>query len=849
MEPLPSDPAAHLAATLAWLHPRGDEVFEIRLINPGSAVSPHWQGRAYGGAGGKAIVAGWFRDQAKAAAVLGEVRAEGVYVTLNPCQEALLARVHERLQANAKPTTGDADIAARRNLLLDFDPIRPTGISATDQEHETAILFARQVTADLAAAGWPAPLVADSGNGAHLVYAVELPNTPEAAALVKGCLGALAQRYAPGLAAAGLDLDQTVFNAARISKVYGTRTGKGDNLPERPHRYAKILELPERRSLVALEQLQALAVESVPAASGAKPEKSPPVAEEKGRFDLGGYLAHYGVEVVQVKAHGSSTLHCLGRCVFNPKHTANEAAVGQTADGKMFYQCFHNSCRDQGWAEARQVISGADKLGQFVAGGARPKARRHLRAVDAGASEGAQEPPPPAPATEGFSWSNLGNARRLVALYGRDLRYNYLNKEWYYWDGQVWRVDNAGLAVLWAKATVESIYEEAQGLEWGSEHRGKMVKFALRSESAGEIAGMLRLAQSEPGIPVLPEDFDSDPWLFNTVNGTIDLRTGGLRQHRREDLITCQSPVAYDPEAKCLEFERFLYQIMGDNIDLYTFLWASLGYALTGDCREQCFWIFWGSGANGKGTLLNVISSLFGNYWQNIAAETLLAKDNPGNQIRSDVAMLDGPRLVTAAEIDKGRRLSESLIKSLSGQDPITARFLYGKDFTFIPQFKLFIQSNNKPIIRDLTEGMWRRVKLVEFPMDFRANPDRELPARLAAERPGILAGLVKACLTWQSYGDLAEPDEVREAVQYYRDQMDPLKEFMEARCVVAPGATATAAELYRVYGAWAEEELQKRERLTKRMFGLALGEKGFRNGKGAAGVRLWRGIGLRETE
>jgi putative DNA primase/helicase len=871
---LPADPAAHLGATLRWLHPGGDEVFELRLINPAAAASPHWQGRVYGGAGGKAIVAGWFRDQARAVAAVREIKAEGIYITLNPCQEALLARVHERLQAGAKPTTADKDIAARRNLLVDFDPVRPTGISSTDNEHEVAILFAQQVAAELAADGWPAPLVGDSGNGAHLIYAIELDNTPEAMELVKAVLGGLAQRFAEKLAACGLELDRTVFNAARISKLYGTRTGKGDNLPERPHRYAKIVALPAERVAVSLKLLQDLAALFTPQASGGSGGSKRHSKEEKqeGRFDLAAYLDHYGVEVVSVKPHGSSTLHVLAQCVFDPAHSRKEAAIGQTAEGKIFYQCFHNSCKGQTWAEARQLISHSDKLGQFVVGGTPAAGKRggKLRVVDGGkAPPGVPTAPPgtppAAPVTEGFSRSDLGNARRMVALYGQDLRFSHLNKEWYCWTGKHWAVDNCGEVVRRAKAAVESLYDEAQGHEWGSETRKKLVNFALKSESAGRITGMLNLAQSEPGIPVLPEEFDADPWLFNAANGTIDLRTGALQEHRREDLLTCLSPVAYDPEATCDTFERFLFEIMGyahdqesakQADDLSYFLKLSFGYALTGDCREECFWMFWGAGANGKGTLMHCMSYIFGTYWLNVSTETLLAKDSPGQQIRSDVARLAGPRMITAAEIDKGRRLSESLVKALTGQDSVTARFLYGKEFDFVPRFKLFIETNNKPIIKDQTNATWRRLKLVEFPMDFRKDPDRELGAKLRAESPGILSWLVRGCLAWQKGGTLCEPDSVKQAVQYYRDQMNPLKDFLNARCILAADLITSAADLYGAYCDWAEGNLQKKERLTKRAFGLTLGEQGFKNRgddgrelKGTAGVRLWRGLGLRTIE
>jgi putative DNA primase/helicase len=602
--------------------------------------------------------------------------------------------------------------------------------------------------------------------------------------------------------------------------------------------------------------LQELAAAFRPEVGGAAGNISHSAPKNEGRVDLAAYLEHYGVNVLKVKDLAGSRLHCLAECLFDPAHNANEAAVGQAADGKLFYQCFHKSCKGRTWAEARETISKGDSLARFVVGSAAPAAaagkRPGLRVVGGGMppeTSQSSEPPPPEPVTEGFSWSNLGNARRLVALHGADLHYNHLHKKWYVWTGQTWAEDQRGEVVSRAKATVESIYGEAKAQPWESEARGKLFKFALKSESAGEFAGMLKLAQSEPGIPVLPRDFDANPWLFNVANGTLDLLTGELREHRREDLLTCISPVAYDPAAECPQFEKFLFQIMGDNQNLVDFLWLSLGYALTGDCREQCFWIFWGSGANGKGTLVNVIKYILGNYWTNISTETILAKDNTGNQIRSDLAQLDGPRLVTASEIDKGRRLSESLVKSLSGQDSITARRLYGDEFTFTPQFKLFIQSNNKPIIRDLTEGMWRRLKLVPFPMDFKQNPDRELPARLAAESQGILAWLVRGCRNWLQYGNLAEPQEIRDAVQDYRDQMDPLKEFLEAKCLLSAELTATAAELYAAYKSWAEDNLKAKEQLSKRHFGLTLAEKGFRNGKGTAGVRLWRGLGLKTLE
>ncbi len=236
---LPTDPAQHIAATLNFLHP-GDEVFEVCLISPVADKSPLWSGRAFGA---KKIVAGWFRDKEKAAALVSQIKAEGIYLTLNPCQEALLARAHERLKANVARSQ-DKEMAALRNLLIDIDPKRPHGISSTDEEHEIAMLFALKLKAKLLAAGWPAPLVGDSGNGAHLVFPLDLANTLENIEMLKKVLGALAQSHAEELASLGLDLDTKNFNPARLTKLYGTQTHKGDHTPERPHRWARIVELP-----------------------------------------------------------------------------------------------------------------------------------------------------------------------------------------------------------------------------------------------------------------------------------------------------------------------------------------------------------------------------------------------------------------------------------------------------------------------------------------------------------------------------------------------------------------------------------------------------------------------------
>ncbi len=363
-----SMPITQLMDTLKFLHPDG-AVFELCAINLKAPTSKLWTGRAYGK---KPLAGGWFKDPAAAAKLAVQIEAEGVYITLNPCQDAMLARADHRLKANVD-RTADQHITGIKNLLIDIDPQRPTGVSSTDAEHAAALEMAHVIRADLAKAGWPEPLVGDSGNGGHLIYPLDLPNDPKSVALLKAVLEALAQRYADELKRLNLEIDLVVFNPARLTKLYGTMVRKGDNTQDRPHRMAQIISLPEIRRPVPVELLKKLSATAgagaAVVAAPASPQAQEPRANEGGRLDVGAYLKHYGVDMVKVKPHGDGVLYCLEKCLFNPDHNPNEAAIKQAADGKLSYQCFHDSCKGRTWAEARVAISGSDKLNEFIVGG------------------------------------------------------------------------------------------------------------------------------------------------------------------------------------------------------------------------------------------------------------------------------------------------------------------------------------------------------------------------------------------------------------------------------------------------------------------------------------------------
>ena len=439
-----------------------------------------------------------------------------------------------------------------------------------------------------------------------------------------------------------------------------------------------------------------------------------------------------------------------------------------------------------------------------------------------------------------YHLSDLGNAQRLRDLHRTDIRYCHPWGRWLFYDGRQWQIDENGMIVRLAKETVREIYAEAAAAE--EDQRKALAKWALQSENERRIKAMIELAKSEPGIPVMPDELDADTWLFNTESGTIDLRTGELRKHRREDLITKCPPVTYDPTATCPTFNAFLTTIFEGNRDLMQFVQRAVGYSLTGNTREQVIFIAHGTGRNGKSTFTTTLLSLLGEYGQQTPTETLMVKR--GDSIPNDLARLKGTRLVAAMESDEGRRLSEALIKQLSGGDRIPARFMRSEWFEFQPTFKIWLATNHKPVIRGTDLAIWRRIRLVPFTVTIsEQEEDKQLGEKLQAEFPGILRWAVEGCLAWQQHG-LGMPEAVKNATAGYREEMDVLGAWVAECCVIEPNAKAGAKELYASYTAWCEAGGERA--LSQRAFGLQLGERGFERYRGTGKKHMWRGIGLK---
>jgi P4 family phage/plasmid primase-like protien len=441
----------------------------------------------------------------------------------------------------------------------------------------------------------------------------------------------------------------------------------------------------------------------------------------------------------------------------------------------------------------------------------------------------------------GFNRTDQGNAERLVNRHGSDLLHVEAWGRWLVWDGTRWQFDDTNEVFRRAKETVKTMYHEADPGN-GAPIDGELSKHALRSESAPRIRDMISLAKSEPGIAARTSDFDRDLWPLNCENGTLDLRTGKLREHRREDRITKTAGTRYESDADAPTWEAFLERVL-PSVSLRGFVQRLCGYALTGDVSEQILPFLYGTGANGKSTLVNTVLAVMGDYGQQAAPDLLLAKKGSHP---TELADLFGARFVASVEVEDGRRMAEGLVKQLTGGERIRARYMRQDFWEFDPTHKVFLVANHKPEVRGTDHAIWRRIKMVPFDVTIpNSEKDERLPEKLRDEMPGILAWMVRGCLDWQAEG-LGEPDEVRAATEGYRAEMDVLASFIGDRCVVHERASVLATPLYEAYRGWCEENGEQPAKQTK--FGRSLRERGFEKAlESGTRRKMWRGIGLHD--
>ncbi len=496
--------------------------------------------------------------------------------------------------------------------------------------------------------------------------------------------------------------------------------------------------------------------------------------------------------------------------------------------------------------------SGAQPPEASAAGAARANVTGALAAQGQG---GPVLPPPqhaqPTPASVGADrepYTDLGNARRLARQYGNSLRWSE-GLGWMTWNKRVWERDGAVGAHARVFELTDIMRIEAEDLGTIDAEAGEAYyAWAMRSQNKPRLDAAVKLAQFVPPITAQTEQFDTNPMLVTCNNGTMNLDAWRMYEPRRADHITKQVHVDFRADSTCPRWLAFLDRIFAGDAELIAFVQRALGYSLTGHTGEQVLFLCYGTGANGKSTLLSTARYVFGDYAANADFSTFLVGRNQqtGGGARSDLARLAGSRFVCAVEPDDGARFSESVVKAITGGDPITARYQYASEFEYTPQLKLWLSANHKPRITGTDEAIWRRIRLIPFTVTIpKDERDRDLEAKLREEAPGILQWILQGCFSWKQNG-LAAPKVVTDATQEYREEQDSLAEWIAQECHV--GNTqfrCQAMSLYANYKAWAEQNGEYVWSQTR--FGRALKERGIDKSRdGATRRTIYIGIALR---
>jgi putative DNA primase/helicase len=425
------------------------------------------------------------------------------------------------------------------------------------------------------------------------------------------------------------------------------------------------------------------------------------------------------------------------------------------------------------------------------------------------------------------AFSDEALALRFAEIHAGNLRFVSAWGKWLSWMGTHWQFDDTLRAFDLARLVCRTAASECN-----------KAKIATAIASAKTVAAIERLARADRRLAATVDQWDSNPWLFNTPDGVVDLRTGATRRHNPDDHMT--KIAAVGPGGSCPRFLAFLARITGEDEALQAYIGRMLGYALTGDTREHALFFAYGTGANGKSVLLSTVSGIMATYHRTAGIETFVASNSDRHP--TDLAGLRGARLVSAVETEEGRRWAESRVKQLTGGDMIAARFMRQDFFEYRPAFKLVIAGNHKPSLRSVDEAIRRRFHMIPFAVTIPAEErDHELTEKLKAEWPGILQWLIEGCLEWQVEG-LRPPQAVQDATAAYLEAEDGLAAWIDDKCERDPSAWEQSTALFASWSAWAERTGENAGSMKR--FAQTLESRGFtrhkmNRGQGFYGLRI----------
>ena len=439
-----------------------------------------------------------------------------------------------------------------------------------------------------------------------------------------------------------------------------------------------------------------------------------------------------------------------------------------------------------------------------------------------------------------YDATDTGNAHRLYDKFGNVLKYSYNRKKWFFWTGKKWTIDESGEVKKLADEVCEDLKKEAWQIE-DEKVQEAALKWAKRTAGSSAKEAMIKECQHLEDIPASPDAFDAYTDFLNVQNGVVNLRNGELMPHDNRLMLSKITNCEYDAKKKKPKrWLQFLDEITGGDKDLQAYIQKCIGYSISGSNKEQCAYFLYGMGNNGKSTFLDTIADMLGDYASNAQPDTLMLQSKVGSLgggANSDIARLKSARFVTCEEPTEGVRLNEGLLKQLTGGSKVTCRFLYGDEFEYTPEFKIWVATNHKPVVRGTDVGIWRRIKLMPFEVNIPKNKvDKNLKYKLRQEFPQILAWAVEGCIKWQAEG-LDEPECVREATKDYKQEMDLIAGFVE-QCVMIDYASdnkVMGADLFAVYRAWAKQNNEWE--MTAKKFGMEIIKKLPEKGRDSKGT------------
>lgn len=421
------------------------------------------------------------------------------------------------------------------------------------------------------------------------------------------------------------------------------------------------------------------------------------------------------------------------------------------------------------------------------------------------------------------TWDDMGNALRFIDMYGDNFKYSYIDKMWYLYNGSYWQIDQSGMVEKCADSVVKNMDNEKLNIWPGMDADDAMEKWAkFKAKCRSNRSKKSMLDEVKHHVPVLHSEFDTDLMLLNTESGYVDLNSGLLKDHDRSKMFSRQTVAEYTDTIDAPEWNEFLHQIFNNDEEVIHYIQKAVGYSATGSTKEQVMFLLYGNGRNGKSVFINTIADILGSYAETMNVESIMVKRSSG--VNSDIARLEGARLVISSEANEGSRLDEGLVKQMTGGDKMVARHLYASEFEFTPRFKLWMATNHKPIIRGTDDGIWRRIMLIPFLVQIPKNKvDKDLKYKLQREASGILNWIVQGAMMWQREG-LEPPESIRKASGEYRQEMDVIEFFISEKCERGEEYMAPAGELYDVYKKWSDESGE--HQFGKQNFGREMKKK-----------------------